>query len=93
MQVICIHERWLSIQSYFNIAFVPQMFEQRHNSIEMMKYILRDRGGLKCTETKHAGRRLATQAGWLASFNHGAALINRHTCFIFILLTSCLAPE
>lgn len=42
---------------------------RRHNSTEVMKHILRDRGGLKAAETKQAGSRLATQAGGWRSFN------------------------
>lgn len=49
--------------------FIQQCFRQRHDSIEVMKHILRDRGGLKAAETKHAGSRLAMQAGGWQSFN------------------------
>lgn len=42
---------------------------RRHEAIEVMKHILRDRGGLKAAETKHAGSRLVMQAGGWQSFN------------------------
>lgn len=51
-------------------TFYPAMLvRRRHDSIEVMKHILRDRGGLKAAETKHAGSRLAMQAGGWQSFN------------------------
>lgn len=51
-------------------TFYPAMLvRRRHDSIEVMKHILRDRGGLKAAETKHAGSRLVMQAGGWQSFN------------------------
>lgn len=45
------------------------LVRRKHDSIEVMKHILRDGGGLKAAETKHAGSRLAMQAGGWQSFN------------------------
>lgn len=60
----------LSTIQLFFFLFLPVMWvRRRHNSIEVMKHILRDRGGLKAAETKHAGSRLAMQAGGWQSFN------------------------
>ena len=62
----------------------------RHDSTEVMKHILRGRGGLKAAETKHAGSRLAMQAGGWQSFNpHHSA--DKSACeFHFYPLTSLL---
>ena len=50
-------------------SFSAASVGRKHDSIEVMKHILRDGGGLKAAETKHAGSRLAMQAGGWQSFN------------------------
>lgn len=53
----------------FAALLSSRVFRRRHDSIEVMEHILKDRGGLKAAETKHAGSRLAMQAGGWQSFN------------------------
>lgn len=62
----------------------------RHDSVKVMKHILRDGGGLKAAETKHAGSGLVMQAGGWQSFNpHRSA--DKSACkFHFYPLTSLL---
>lgn len=77
--------RWRDMSSPLHQFDSAMLVGWRYNSWGVMKYILRDRRGLKAAETKHAG-----SVGWWyrqgagSPLIHAAVLINQHASFICV---------